>query len=197
MINSDRIAIIGAHTHPDNAFGLEDGLPWPKGSLKEDMQHFKNVTLTAPEGKKNLLIAGRKTFESIGRALPKRYMGVISQEFSGDPRKIGDDIFGGSSVPSLLEWAEHNLKDLHNIFFIGGELIWMEGFNYASHVHITLVLHSIRKDPNLRKLRTSLTQQASRAGFIRTMDTRFVNSNWGEDTVRLEFAHYWKNSLWI
>ncbi len=192
MINSDRIIIIGAHTYPDHAFGLGDGMPWPKGSLVEDMQHFKNVTITAPEGKKNLLIAGRKTFESIGGALPKRYMGVISREFSDKPHQIGADVFGGNSVLSLLEWAEHNIKDLHNIFFIGGELIWMEGFNYASHVHVTIVHKSNMRNSNLRKLRTPLTQLASRAGFIRSIDTRFVNSNWGEDVVRLEFAYYWK-----
>jgi dihydrofolate reductase len=37
-------------------------MPW---RLSKDMQYFKNVTSTAPEGKRNAVIMGRKTWESI------------------------------------------------------------------------------------------------------------------------------------
>ncbi len=197
MISSDRIIVIGAHTSPDCAFGLGDGMPWPKGSLQEDMQHFKKVTSFAPEGKKNLLIAGKNTFKSLGKALPNRYMGVVSHEFIGEPHKIGEDVFWGNSVLSLLTWAEQNLPDLNNVFFIGGESIWAEGLKLASHAHITLVHHNAGVDPNLRKLKTPLTRQASWAGLIRGKDTTYVNSLWGDGIVRLEIAYYWKHHHWV
>jgi dihydrofolate reductase len=51
--------------------GIDNQLPW---HLPEDLAHFKRVTLGHP------IIMGRKTFESIGRPLPKRRNIVVTRD---------------------------------------------------------------------------------------------------------------------
>ena len=50
--------------------GVDNKLPW---HLPEDLAHFKRVTLGHP------IIMGRKTFDSIGRPLPKRRNIVVTR----------------------------------------------------------------------------------------------------------------------
>jgi dihydrofolate reductase len=50
--------------------GVDNKLPW---HLPEDLAHFKRVTLDRP------IIMGRKTFDSIGRPLPKRRNIVVTR----------------------------------------------------------------------------------------------------------------------
>jgi dihydrofolate reductase len=50
--------------------GVDNKLPW---HLPEDLAHFKRVTLGRP------IIMGRKTFDSIGRPLPKRRNIVVTR----------------------------------------------------------------------------------------------------------------------
>jgi dihydrofolate reductase len=50
--------------------GVDNQLPW---HLPEDLAHFKRVTLGHP------IIMGRKTFDSIGRPLPKRRNIVVTR----------------------------------------------------------------------------------------------------------------------
>lgn len=65
--------------------GIDNQLPW---HLPEDLAHFKRVTLDKP------VIMGRKTFESIGRALPRRRNIVIT-------RNPGWQHAGVETAPSL------------------------------------------------------------------------------------------------
>ena len=51
--------------------GLENDMPW---HLPADLQHFKKTTLGKP------VIMGRKTYDSIGRALPGRLNIVVSRD---------------------------------------------------------------------------------------------------------------------
>ena len=54
----------------NGVIGNDQGLPW---HLPEDLRYFKRVTLGKP------IVMGRRTFESIGRALPGRTNIVISR----------------------------------------------------------------------------------------------------------------------
>ena len=47
----------------NNVIGVNNNLPW---NLKTDLAHFKEYTTN------KIIIMGRKTFESMPRALPKR-----------------------------------------------------------------------------------------------------------------------------
>lgn len=188
--NRRKIVVIGAHTHPDYVYGLHGGMPWPRSAIIEDRRHFRETTTITDEGRKNLLIAGRLTFEAIGNVLPNRYMGIISHELTGEPCHIGEDLFLGDSVPKLVTWAEMNIPDLGDIYLIGGELIWSEGFTIATHAYITTVYHSMKEQQGTRKLPMSLSMQAGRAGFIRESRPKFFNSDWNGPTC-VEISRYW------
>lgn len=54
----------------ERGIGIDNKLPW---HLPEDLAHFKRVTLGQP------IIMGRKTFDSIGRALPGRRNIVVTR----------------------------------------------------------------------------------------------------------------------
>jgi len=64
-----RISIIVA-TDLDGVIGRENRLPW---HLPADLAHFKRLTMGKP------MIMGRRTFESIGRALPGRTSIVLTR----------------------------------------------------------------------------------------------------------------------
>ena len=64
----------------NNGIGKNNDLPWPK--LKADLKHFRDVTSTAPEGRRNAVIMGRRTWDSIPpryRPLPGRINIVVSR----------------------------------------------------------------------------------------------------------------------
>ncbi|MEG2479299.1 MAG: dihydrofolate reductase, partial [Mucinivorans sp.] len=51
--------------------GYQNRLLW---HISEDLKHFKSLTMGHP------IIMGRKTFESLGRALPARLNIVVSRQ---------------------------------------------------------------------------------------------------------------------
>jgi dihydrofolate reductase len=64
----------------DWGIGKANALPWPK--LRGDLQHFKRITSTASEGRRNAIVMGRKTWESkevAGKPLPNRLNVVVSR----------------------------------------------------------------------------------------------------------------------
>ncbi|RYD45633.1 MAG: dihydrofolate reductase, partial [Verrucomicrobiaceae bacterium] len=56
---------------PDRIIGKNGGLPW---HLPEDLAFFKRTTSGHP------IVMGRKTYESIGRPLPKRRNIVLTRD---------------------------------------------------------------------------------------------------------------------
>jgi dihydrofolate reductase len=165
-------------------------MPWPRSAIREDMKHFKETTTGNKDGRKNLLIAGRLTFEAIGNVLPNRYMGIISHELTGNPCSINEDLFLGDSVPKLVTWAVNNIHNLGDIYLIGGESIWEEGFKIATHAYITVVYHAMNDQLGTRKLKVSLPAQAVRSGFIRGSKSNFFTSDWNGPTS-IEISRYW------
>ena len=64
-----RLSIIVAMAE-NRVIGLDGGLPW---RISEDLKFFKAVTMGHP------IIMGRKTYESIGGALPGRTNIIITR----------------------------------------------------------------------------------------------------------------------
>lgn len=94
--------------------GTGAGLPWPK--LGGDMRRFKTITTTTrdPE-KKNAVIMGRRTWESLNcRALPGRVNVVLSSQ----QRDANDALFV-SSVSDCCALLDAR-TDIESVFLIGG-----------------------------------------------------------------------------
>ncbi|MBC7415962.1 MAG: dihydrofolate reductase [Herminiimonas sp.] len=101
--------------------GIENRLPW---RLPEDLAHFKRMTTGHP------IIMGRKTFESIGRALPGRRNIVVTR--NPDWRHEGVD-----SVPSLP--AAVALVAGLEAFVIGGAEIYAQALPACHRLVITAI----------------------------------------------------------
>jgi dihydrofolate reductase len=81
---------------------------------------------------------GRKTFEGIGRALPKRRNIVISSKPVDAPgvetfSSISDAIFAVNNISATAP-----ARELQDIWLIGGARIYEAGMAYAEEIHLTL-----------------------------------------------------------
>jgi dihydrofolate reductase len=99
--------------------GVDNKLPW---HLPEDLAHFKRVTLDRP------IIMGRKTFDSIGRPLPKRRNIVVTR--NRDWRHEGVD-----PAASLAEAIA--LVGDEPASIIGGAQIFNEALPLADRMIVT------------------------------------------------------------
>ena len=107
---------------PNRLIGRDGSLPW---HLPEDLEFFKKTTLGHP------ILMGRKTFESIGRPLPKRQNLVLTRDtsWSSDgvttinsveeiPEKDRIFVIGGAEIYSALseridEWLVSHVHESH------------------------------------------------------------------------------------
>jgi dihydrofolate reductase len=112
--------------------GVDGGLPW---HLPDDLRRFRAITSGHP------VVMGRRTFESVGRALPRRTNVVIT----GTP---GYDAPGCTIAPDLdaaLEVA-HRSPGGHTVFVIGGGVLYADAMNLADRLEITHVELDIEGD---------------------------------------------------
>lgn len=121
------IAIVVA-VAKNNVIGMEGGMPW---HLSTDLKRFKRDTMGKP------CIMGRRTFESIGKALPGRLNIVVSRsDFTAD-----DTVHANSLDAALFlaeGWAKEN--DAEEICIIGGGQIYHEIIDQASKLYVTHVM---------------------------------------------------------
>lgn len=119
-----RISIIVARAL-NGVIGLDGGMPW---DLPEDLRHFKRVTL----GK--AVIMGRRTYESIGRPLPKRLNVVVSSTM--DPAAHEALVIARTFDEALEACRSQGYED---VFAIGGEAIFREALPRAERLYLTNV----------------------------------------------------------
>ncbi len=109
----------------NNVIGNKGILPWPR--LEADMQYFRKITERHP------VIMGRKTFESIGRALPDRMNIIITHAHDF---RMEDCRF----VHSLEEAMDVAYKsDARESFIIGGAEIYRQALPLAQKIYLTRV----------------------------------------------------------
>ncbi|MEI8230208.1 MAG: dihydrofolate reductase [Candidatus Peregrinibacteria bacterium] len=115
----------------NNTIGGGNTLLW---NLPADMKHFREKT------KGHAVIMGRKTYESIGRALPGRRNFVVSR----DTKKTID---GCEIVPSIDEALRRALESgEEEAFIIGGGQIYAESLPLADRIYLTRVHASFKGD---------------------------------------------------
>lgn len=125
-----RISIVVAVA--DNyAIGKDNALLW---HISEDLKYFKSVTSG------HTVIMGRRTFESIGRALPKRRNIVVTR----DPGLCGLDRVEGIECAPSLE-AAISMCDEDEAFVIGGGQIYATSLPFADRLYLTRV-HTVIGD---------------------------------------------------
>ncbi|WP_413154603.1 dihydrofolate reductase [Bartonella sp. cb54] len=128
------ICLIAAVTE-NGVIGRDGTMPW---HLSTDLQRFKALTLGKP------IIMGRKTWDSLGRPLPKRTNIVITRDctFTAEGAIIAHSLAQACSIAK--DAAIQNGADA--IFIIGGGEIFQQGLNIADKIFLTEILASIEGD---------------------------------------------------
>ncbi|GAA0814248.1 type 3 dihydrofolate reductase [Colwellia asteriadis] len=123
-----------------NVIGKDNDMPW---HLPADLAYFKQVTLGKP------IIMGRKTYESIGRALPGRRNIVISRDEKYIPQGKGAE---GVDVVTSVEQAlalvdgSNGSEAVDEIMVIGGGAIYKHCLPAAQRLYITHIKADIEGD---------------------------------------------------
>ncbi len=113
----------------NRVIGRDNALPW---RLPADLAHFKKVTMGHP------IVMGRKTYESIGKALPGRLNIVVTH--NRDYRAPGCTV-----VPSL-DAAWRAAEGAEEVCIIGGTSLFREALPIADVIHLTEVEADVEGD---------------------------------------------------
>ena len=106
----------------NGVIGRDNALPW---RLPADLAHFKRVTMGHP------VIMGRRTHESIGRALPGRDNIIVSRN--------RDYAAPGCTVVGSLDAAWKAAGAAAEACVIGGTSLFREALPVADVIHLTEV----------------------------------------------------------
>lgn len=128
--------------------GCRGQLPW--GRIPADLRHFKALTLGHP------VVMGRKTYDSIGRALPGRPNLVVT-------RQAGWAAPGCEAVASVLgALARAQELDAEVVCVIGGGEIYREALPAADVVYLTEVHHAFEGDATFPDLSPTTWREETR-----------------------------------
>jgi len=142
------LSLIAAMTR-DHVIGLDGDMPW---HLPADLAHFKRLTSGKP------IIMGRKTFDSIGRPLPKRRNIVITRnpDWSNE----------GVEVAHSLEAAIELTKQEDETMIIGGATLYNASLSAAHRLYITWIDAKVSGDthfPNWSESQFSMVSEEFRS----------------------------------
>ena len=129
----------------NGVIGRGGELPW---HLSDDLKRFKQLTLGRP------IVMGRKTFESIGRALPGRQNIVLTRqsEFAADE----------CDVVSSIDAAIAASGDAGEIVVIGGSEIYKLFLPLAERIYMTRVHIDVDGEVRFPELVDELWQESER-----------------------------------
>ena len=126
----------------DRIIGRENELPW---HLPEDLKFFKRTTSGHP------IVMGRKTFESIGRPLPRRQNIVLTRDEHWEHE--GVDV-----VHSLEELKCSELSAEGPVFIIGGAQIYEALLSELDELIVTHVHESHAGDTRFPEFQSQFTE---------------------------------------
>tara|TARA_E500000081_G_C6119512_1_gene347080 strand:- start:505 stop:1407 length:903 start_codon:yes stop_codon:yes gene_type:complete len=129
----------------NNALGMDNKLIW---HLSDDLKRFKNLT------KGHHVIMGRKTFESMPKALPNRTNVVITRqaEYAAE----------NAHVVNTLEAALALAQEDDRPFIIGGGEIYRQGLAFANCIELTRVHDDFEADTFFPEIDTAVWREVWR-----------------------------------
>lgn len=132
-----KIALIVAASN-NNVIGRNNELPW---HLPKDLAYFKKVTSGSP------ILMGRKTYESIGFALPNRLNIIITRNTDYHCR----DAVVVNSLKAAIDYAKATTSS-EEIYIIGGATIFEEALPIIDKIYLNRVLAEIEGDTFLPEI---------------------------------------------
>lgn len=119
----------------NNVIGKDNKMPW---TLPLDLAYFKKLTTG------HIVVMGRKTFESMGKALPNRTNWIVTR----DKSYLAEGCQKFYSIDEVLK-----ASNTDEIFIIGGEKLYSEFFPAADKLYITLIDESFIGDTYFPEIR--------------------------------------------
>ncbi len=114
----------------NRVIGQGDKIPW---HLPEDFKWFKKMTTG------QVVVMGRKTFESIGKPLPNRTTIVLSRgQFLHPGARTAADL-------SQVDWTDPALAG-REVFICGGAQVYAQTLPLCSDLYLTLVKRVVEGD---------------------------------------------------
>jgi dihydrofolate reductase len=150
-----RIYLIAA-VAANGVIGAHGKLPW---HLPEDLKHFKRLTLGHP------VIMGRRTWESLGRALPGRENIVVSSRSGYEA--------SGATVASSLDAALALCAGEPVAFVIGGQRLFAESLPVAAGLVLTEIFRDYEGDTWFPQFDRSQWRESQREAHAAGDGTRF------------------------
>lgn len=131
----------------NGVIGNDNKIPW---SCKEDMKRFKSLTLT------NVVIMGRKTFESLDKPLVDRINVVVSssqkEEFievmvksPGKEFTESTKLYKFNDLEKALEYVKR-FRHIKKIFVIGGSTLYHQTLHLCKELFLTIIRDEVEGD---------------------------------------------------
>ena len=134
MPQSPRLSLIVAVAE-NGVIGRDGDLPW---RLSADLRRFKQLTTGHP------IVMGRKTWESLGRALPGRTSIVVTRQQDYDPGVEG--VLVACRLADALDLAHAAPGGDVEAFVIGGAELYRAALPAAERLYLTRVLAEVAGD---------------------------------------------------
>jgi dihydrofolate reductase len=143
--NYKNLITLIAAVSENNVIGKDNKLIW---YLSDDLKHFKELT------KGHAVIMGRKTFESMPKALPNRTNIVITRKT--------DYVANDAIVVNSLNQALEKAVDDKQPFIIGGGEIYSLAIKIADRIELTRVHTDLEGDAYFPEIDHSIWEEVSR-----------------------------------
>lgn len=132
----------------NRVIGIAGGMPW---HIPEDFKFFKQKTMG------HAMIMGRKTWASIGRALPGRLSIVVSRDQS---LTLPQGVILKSSVEAAISYCESVQKTWgEECFIVGGGEIYRQTLDVTSRIYLTTVHKHVEGDTTYPEISKSTFKQ--------------------------------------
>ena len=131
----------------NHAIGKNNQLLW---HMPNDLKHFKDIT----SGR--TIIMGRKTFDSVGKPLPRRRNIVVTRQ---------DIIIPGCEVVKSIEDGLALCKNEDEVFIGGGAEIYKLAMHLTDRIYLTIIHKSFDADTFFPEIDKSEWKEVKREDF--------------------------------
>jgi len=131
----------------NHAIGKNNQLLW---HMPNDLKHFKDIT----SGR--TIIMGRKTFDSVGKPLPRRRNIVVTRQ---------DITIPGCEVVKSIEDGLALCKDEDEVFIGGGAEIYKLAMHLTNRIYLTIIHKSFEADTFFPEIDQKIWQEIKREDF--------------------------------
>jgi dihydrofolate reductase len=128
------LALIAA-VAKNRTIGKDGDMPW---RIPADLAYFRRIT------KGHAVIMGRKTWESMGKALPNRRNIVVTSNAGA--------FFAGAETATSLEAALALCAQDRLVFCIGGAVLYKKALPHADYLYLTEIQEDIDGDTHFPEI---------------------------------------------